>query len=153
MLNDQLADFMLSKDNASFAVENSPNAPRPLARPVSSMTPTLTVRNGRAVFAIGGSGGMAIATNVTQLLLGNLAFGKTPEELVKARRFYVPTEGPPSILLDPGAPAALIEDLTRRGERVETMRFTGTGVQIIAFDGGELRAAADPRKFGAGEAR
>ncbi|HEY8947088.1 MAG TPA: gamma-glutamyltransferase, partial [Polyangiaceae bacterium] len=65
VLNDQLADFTLPSDTAGFGIAASPNAPRPGARPVSSMTPTLAVRDGRAVLAIGGSGGPTIPTNVT----------------------------------------------------------------------------------------
>ena len=55
-------------------MKESPNRARPLARPVSSMTPTIVVRAGRPVLALGGSGGLTISTNVTQLLLSRLIF-------------------------------------------------------------------------------
>lgn len=147
VLNDELDDFTNKKDVAPFGLAESPNRPRPGARPVSSMSPTIVVRQGQVVLAIGGSGGTTIPTNVTQLLLGRLVFGKTPADLVKAPRFYVPTSGP-TILLEKGASAKLVDDLRWRGEVVGTMPFTTSGVQMIAMDGARKLPASDPRKHG-----
>jgi gamma-glutamyltranspeptidase / glutathione hydrolase len=151
VLNDQLDDFTKQKDVAAFGLKQSPNRPRPGARPVSSMTPTIVVKNGQPVLAIGGSGGMTIATNVTQLLLGRLAFGKSPAELVKTPRFYVVPNGP-TILVEKGASPKLMEDLRFRGEVVATMPFTGSAVQMIAIENGKKLPASDDRKFGSARA-
>jgi gamma-glutamyltranspeptidase/glutathione hydrolase len=147
VLNDELDDFTKQKDGAPFGLKESPNRPRAGARPVSSMTPTIVVKDGKVVFAIGGSGGQLIATNVTQLLLARFAFGLTPEQLVHLPRFGVPTSGP-SLLLEPGAAQPLIDDLTWRGEVVQVMKENPSGVQVIAVDDAGLSAAADPRKHG-----
>jgi gamma-glutamyltranspeptidase/glutathione hydrolase len=144
VLNDELDDFTKQKDVAPFGLTQSPNRPRPGARPVSSMTPTLVVKDGKVVFALGGSGGQLIATNVTQLLLQRLAFGLSPDALVKLPRFSVPTSGP-SMLLEAGAEKSLLDDLAWRGEVTETMKQNATAVQVIAVDDGVVRAAADPR--------
>lgn len=151
VLNDELADFTLRSDLKGLSLTKSPNSPRPLARPVSSMTPTIVTRQGRAVLAIGGSGGPTIPTSVAQLLLGYLVFGKHPEELVKSPRFYVFHSGP-TMVLEPDPSPALLRDLLFRGERprVQPMR---SGVQLVARDGSTLRAAADPRKSGQAEVR
>lgn len=151
LLNDQLADFTLTSDLSSLDVKRNPNPPRPLARPVSSMTPSIVVRRGRAVLAIGGSGGQNIATSVAQLLLGHLAFGKSPEELVTAPRFYLSQRGS-TLLVEPGVSEALLRDLTFRGERV-SVRSVSSAVQIVATQGDTFRAAADPRKFGSAQVR
>lgn len=152
VLNDQLADFTLPSDVAAFGVRNGPNSPRPLARPVSSMTPTIAVKDGKAVLSIGGSGGTTIPTNVAQLFIARLLFGKPPEELVKSPRFYVFQRGP-TLLLEPSAPQALLDDLAYRGERLGTMRFSSHAVQMVTRDATGVRAAADPRKFGSAETR
>jgi gamma-glutamyltranspeptidase/glutathione hydrolase len=151
VLNDELDDFTKQKDVAAFGLKQSPNRPRPGARPVSSMTPTIVVKNGQPILAIGGSGGMTISTNVTQLLLGRLVFGKTPAELVKGPRFYVVPNGP-TILLEKGASPKLVEDLRFRGEVVATMPFTQSGVQMIAIENGKKLPASDQRKFGSARA-
>jgi len=147
VLNDELDDFTKQKDVAPFGLTQSPNRPRAGARPVSSMTPTLVVKDGKVVFALGGSGGQQIATNVTQLLLARLAFGLTPDALVKLPRFSVPTSGP-SMMLEAGAEKSLLDDLAWRGEVTELMKQNATAVQIIAVDDGVVSAAADPRKYG-----
>jgi gamma-glutamyltranspeptidase / glutathione hydrolase len=147
VLNDELDDFTKQKDVTPFGLTQSPNRPRPGARPISSMTPTIVVKDGKVVLAIGGSGGQLIATNVTQLLLARLAFGLAPAELVLLPRFGVPTAGP-SLLLEPGAAPSLIDDLTWRGEVVQVMKENPSGVQIIAMDQSGVSAAADPRKHG-----
>jgi len=147
VLNDELDDFTKQKDVAPFGLAQSPNRPRAGARPTSSMTPTLVVKDGKVVFALGGSGGPLITTNVTQLLLQRLAFGLSPDALVKLPRFAVPTSGA-SLLLEAGTAQSLLDDLTWRGEVIDTLKFTSTAVQIIAVDEGAVSAAADPRKFG-----
>jgi gamma-glutamyltranspeptidase / glutathione hydrolase len=151
VLNDQLDDFTESKAVAPFGLKESPNRARPLARPVSSMTPTIVVRAGRPVLAIGGSGGPTIATNVTQLTLSRLVFGTKPSDLVKGQRFYVPTSGS-TILLEAAAPPALKADLESRGEVVGKMPFTGSAVQLIALENGRKFPASDPRKHGSARA-
>ncbi len=145
--NDELTDFNQQRDMAAFGLSQSPNRPRAGARPISSMTPTLVVKDGKVVFALGGSGGSLIATNVTQLLLARLVFGLTPSALVQLPRFAVPSSGP-SLLLESGAARPLLDDLGWRGEVVQVMPENVSAVQIIASDESGLSAASDPRKHG-----
>ena len=152
VLNDELDDFTKQKDVAQFGLTQSPNRPRAGARPTSSMTPTVVVKDGKVVFALGGSGGPLIATNVTQLLVQRLAFGSSPDVLVKLPRFAVPSSGA-SLLLEAGAAPSLVENLTWRGEVTDTMKQNATAVQIIAVDEGVVSAAADPRKYGSAIAK
>ncbi len=147
VLNDQLDDFTAKGDVAPFGLSQSPNRARPGAKPVSSMTPTVVARDGKAVLALGGSGGTTIATNVTQLVLSSLAFGLSPSKAVRERRFYVPNSRA-TILLEKGAPKKLQEDLRWRGEIVAPMPFTSSAVQILSLDGAKRQAASDPRKLG-----
>lgn len=153
VLNDELHDFTSNKDVKAFGLSESPNRPRAGARPVSSMTPTIVVRDGRPVAALGGSGGMTISLNVTQVLLSHLVFDLDPAAAVKAPRFFVPTSGA-TLRLDPGSDPALLEDLRWRGEIVEPKRWDAAAVQLLAFGpDGTVRAAADARKHGSAEIR
>lgn len=148
LLNDELDDFSKDAWMAPFGGGPSPNRPRPHARPLSSMTPTLAIRDGHVVLALGGSGGMNIATDVAQMALGHLVFGLAPDELLHAPRFQVPVGGQ-TIAVTGGATVEHINDLTARGEVVAKIEFTSTAVQMVTSDGTHLTAAADPRKFGA----
>jgi gamma-glutamyltranspeptidase/glutathione hydrolase len=147
VLNDQLEDFTPQHIASAVGVAPTPNRPRPGARPVSSMTPTLVVRNGAVVLALGGSGGMTIAPNVTQALLARLVFDADPSRAVEAPRFQVPVMGP-TIALDSRAAPELRADLEKRGETVSIERFSSHAVQLIAIKNGRKYPAADPRKFG-----
>jgi gamma-glutamyltranspeptidase/glutathione hydrolase len=146
ILNDELEDFSKNAWMSAFGGGLSPNRARPFAKPLSSMTPTFGVRGGRVVLALGGSGGMNIATDVAQVALGHLVFGLAPDELLRAPRFQVPLMN--KTIAVSGATVEHINDLEARGEVVATIDFTSTAVQLITSNGTTLTAAADPRKFG-----
>lgn len=147
VLNDELDDFTTQAAAKALGISQSPNRPRPGARPVSSMTPTIVVKDGVPILALGGSGGVAIGPNVTQALLARLVFEETPEKSVSIPRFQVPTEGS-TIAVDPTSSQDLRADLERRGEVVSTQRFTEQAVQMIAIEDGKKIPASDPRKHG-----
>lgn len=151
LLNNQLDDFSSSDDVKPFGVTGGgPNAPRPRARPVSSMTPTIVVENGAPILALGGSGGARIATGTTQAALARLVFGLDPSVCVSQPRIH--TQGP-ALLVDPEVPLDVREGLRARGENVDDEPFLGSAIQMIAWDRSapgrpKILAAADPRKAG-----
>lgn len=147
VLNDELDDFTTQASAKALGLAQSPNRPRPGARPVSSMTPTIVLKDGAPILVLGGSGGLAIGPNVTQALLARLVFDETPERAVSIPRFGVPMEGS-TIAVDPAASQDLRADLERRGEVVSTQRFTEQAVQMIAIEGERKTPASDPRKHG-----
>lgn len=149
-LNDELDDFTPDALEARFGRRHGPNSPRGGARPVSSMSPTLVLRDGKPVLALGGSGGTRIATGVAQVLLAALAFGRTPVEAVGDPRLETPAMG--GLLLDSADPA-LLRDLQRRGEVVDATKPNFSAVQAIAIGerdrARKLTPVADQRKYGA----
>ena len=152
LLNDQLRDFSVPQDVAGYGVVGlGPNRPRPLARPVSSMTPTIVLENGEPILAVGGSGGMRIASNVTQTTLCRLVFHLDASACVSSPRIAVDGSGA-DILLEPEFSEDVREGLKSRGEDVKDEKFLGTGIHMITWDRSgadvHLSAAADPRKFG-----
>jgi gamma-glutamyltranspeptidase/glutathione hydrolase len=147
LLNDQLNDCSFQQDGVKFGLTGSPNRPKPGARPVSSMTPTLVLKDGKPVLALGGSGGFRIGPNVAQALLANLVFGLPPKAIVQRPRFAVPIMGA-SLLVDEKAPKSLFADLKARGETVEPLSNDYSAVQLISFNNGKRSAASDPRKAG-----
>lgn len=157
LLNDELSDFThpdLAKKLG--LVDGGPNRPRPGARPVSSMTPTIVLRDNEPVLATGGSGGMRIAGNVTQAILYRLVFDKSAQASVSAPRFFTPPTGPIlSYSKDQLPPYSVQMNLWERGEQIQSTPFDFTGVQMVTLkklaDGGlRLEAGADPRKGSVG---
>jgi gamma-glutamyltranspeptidase/glutathione hydrolase len=147
VLNNELDDFTEKSAVLPFGMEETPNRPRAGARPVSSMTPTIVVKDGVPMLALGGSGGTAIATNAVQTLLAALVFGHRPEKAVAEDRIYIPTKGA-HIAVEKGTSTSHKQNLERRGEVVTEMRYSSTAIQMLRFENGQIQGAADPRKFG-----
>ena len=157
LLNNELDDFGHPDDAKAWGqkVDSYPNRPRPRARPVSSMTPTIVLENGVPILAVGGSGGPRIATGVTQATLARLVFDLEPTACVSHPRMH--TQGG-DLLLDKEIAADVRTALEARGEKVKDEMFNGSAVQMIAWkrpQGGATRilAASDPRKVGFAAAR
>jgi gamma-glutamyltranspeptidase/glutathione hydrolase len=157
VLNDELDDFTRPADLAGFGVVGlGPNRPRSHARPVSSMAPTIVIEGGLPILALGGSGGTAIATNVTQAAVARLVFGLDPSACVSAPRIFVNTSSELTV------EAEIVDDVRRdlalRGEKLKDARVFGPhpAVQLVAWERGpkgtRVIAAADPRKGGTAEA-
>jgi len=150
VLNDQLTDFTTGRIERRYRARHQPNTPRGGARPVTSMTPTLVLDGGKVVLALGASGGARIPTAVTQALIAKLVFGRSVSEAVAGPRLVAPAAG--GLLLTPGSPDTLVDDLRRRGEVVRADRPDFSAVQMIGVGEADgvrrLQAAADPRKGG-----
>jgi gamma-glutamyltranspeptidase/glutathione hydrolase len=153
LLNDELTDFTAAPEIAPFGVTGPVlNRPRPNARPVSSMTPTIVLENGQPILAVGGSGGTRIATNVLQSTLARLIYHLEPSACISAPRVAINGTNV-EMFLEPEFAEDVRAGLRARGEQVKDERFLGTGVQMIAWDrrpGVPFRvlAATDPRKQG-----
>lgn len=157
VLNDELDDFTPRAFVASFGEEGrGPNAARAGARPVSSMTPTVVLRDGKPYLALGGSGGMMIAPNVTQAVISVLAFDRSASEAVTRPRFSVGARST-DLLLERGVlDARAMHALRHRGQRVRETDFPAA-VQLIRLQlgptGHGMQALGDPRKSGRGLVR
>jgi gamma-glutamyltranspeptidase/glutathione hydrolase len=156
LLNNELEDFTSVDDAKAFGLKDGgPNRPRPRARPVSSMTPTIVLEGGVPILAVGGSGGTRIATGATQATLARLLFDLDPTACVSHPRVH--TQGP-VLFVDPEIAPDVREGLRTRGETVKDEPFTGAAVQMIAWQRTpgvpvKILAAADPRKGGMAAAR
>jgi gamma-glutamyltranspeptidase/glutathione hydrolase len=153
VLNDELDDFTNERIYKQFGIVDGPNRPRGGARPVSSMTPTIVFKDGKPVLALGGSGGMRIATGSTQVLLAHLAFGMPVQQAVAAPRIEAPATG--GIFVDVAMGVEAVQDLEKRGEVVDTSKSNFSGIQAISIMEGPngartIEAGADPRKGGVG---
>jgi gamma-glutamyltranspeptidase / glutathione hydrolase len=152
VLNDELDDFTSRETEKRFGIRpgRGPNAVRGGARSASSMTPTIVLRGGAPVLALGGSGGLRIATGTTQVLLAKLVFDRSLALAVADPRIDTPTTG--ALFLDPSAPADVVRDLRLRGEVVQNTKPNFSAVQAVSIGAKDgvrvLEAAADPRKGG-----
>lgn len=149
LLNDELDDFTPPDAALAFGLAGGgPNAPRPGARPTSSMTPVIVVEAGRPILAAGGSGGTLIPTNVTQSLLRMTVFDASAQRAVSAPRFGVRmSDG--ALMLEPSwLGEAQVAALRAQGEQILPLGFPAAVQAVRIRPDGRMEAGADPRKFG-----
>lgn len=151
VMNDEMDDFSAPKDVEPFGVDGGgPNRPRPLARPVSSMCPTIVLENGEPILALGGSGGQRIATGVTQVAVNRLIFGLDASTSVSMPRVHVGASR--EMIVERDVADDVRQGLIARGEQLKDETFGAPAVQIVTWERGGLVprifAASDPRKSG-----
>lgn len=90
LLNDEMDDFSAKPGvpNADGLVQGAANAIGPGKRPLSSMTPTIVLHNGKTVMVLGSPGSSKIITTVANVLLGMVDYGLNVQEAVNAPRFH-----------------------------------------------------------------
>jgi gamma-glutamyltranspeptidase/glutathione hydrolase len=129
----------------------------PGKRMTSSMAPTMVLRDGRPVAALGLPGGVRIFTSVLQAIVNLIDHGMSLQEAVEAPRVW--TQGQ-ELEVETAIPEAVRAELVARGHRVVAIPHVAGGMGAIAFGGdGELtgascwRADGTPVGIGGGYAR
>jgi hypothetical protein len=89
-LNNIMDDFATQpgKPNKFGLVQSDKNAIQPGKRPLSSMTPTIVMKDGRVVLVLGSPGGPRIITTVLQTLLNVFDYGMSIQDAANAPRFH-----------------------------------------------------------------
>ena len=90
LLNDEMDDFAAKpgEPNLFGLVQGPANAIGPSKRPLSSMTPTIVLKDGRLFLVVGSPGGARIPTTVANILMGVVDYGMNLQEAVNAPRFH-----------------------------------------------------------------
>ena len=152
LLNNEMDDFSAKPGvpNIYGLVGNTANEVQPGKRPLSSMSPTMLLRDGEVAMVIGTPGGSTIFTSVFQTIVNILDFGMTPEDAVGATRFHHQLLPPDLVTYSPlrPLPQETISALGDRGYRAEPHFFPFGDLQVIVQSGDEIQAASDPRRRG-----
>ncbi len=155
MLNNELDDFT-SKPGASNAfglVGFTANLPGPNKRPLSSMAPTIVLKDGKPVLVTGTPGGSRIITAVLQQVVNAIDFKMPVDAAVGAPRLHHQWQ-PDQVFAEPGFDPALLAALEARGHTIVPTR-PATAVNSIAvtpkseFTPQTYVGAADTRTRGA----
>ena len=155
LLNNEMDDFSAKPGvpNIFGVVGNVANEIQPGKRMLSSMSPTLLLKNGEVEMVLGTPGGSTIFTTVFQVIINILDFNMSPLEAVGATRFHhqlVPADliTYSGFSIDRPLSDRVINDLTEKGYRTQPHSFEYGDVQIIVKDGTSWIAASDPRDRG-----
>ena len=142
LLNNELTDFSFRSHDGGVPIANRVE---PGKRPRSSMAPTIVMRDGVPVLAIGSPGGSSIIGYVAQALIAHLDWGMNVQQAVSMghalNRFGVYD------LEDGTDAAALAEPLQAMGYEVKIGAQT-SGLHAIAITADGLQGGADPRREG-----
>ena len=149
LLNNQMDDFSAKPGVPNYygVVGKSANAIDPGKRMLSSMSPTILLKNGDVSMVLGTPGGSTIFTTVFQVINNILDFGLTPEEAASAVRFHHQLLPMDKVTYTPRRPldAAVIEALNGRGYNVVPHAYEYGDVQVIWNDDGTLKPGSDDR--------
>ena len=147
LLNDEMNDFTSKPGvpNAYGLVQGPANAIAPGKRPLSSMAPTLVLRNGRVFLVLGSPGGSRIITITLETLMNVIDYGMDPQHAVDAPRFHEQWL-PDVVYMEPYAVSPDTATLLRgMGYRLQVQRPWGAAELIEV---GPPPAAADASSAG-----
>ncbi len=148
ILNNELDDFAAKPGapNAFGLVGGAANAPGPNKRPLSSMTPTIVMKDGKVALVTGSPGGPRIITTVLGMLLGVIDFNMNVAEATDQPRIHhqwLPDE----LRVERGLSPDTIRLLRAKGQNVVEGSAMGSTATIAVQDGW-LLGAADTRQRG-----
>jgi gamma-glutamyltranspeptidase/glutathione hydrolase len=148
LLNNEMDDFSArpGTPNMFGLVQGEANAIAPRKRPLSSMTPTILLRDGRLYLVLGAPGGGRIITGVLQVILNIVDFGMNPQEAVDWPRFHHQWK-PDRLALERGISPDTVALLEARGHRTEPTSGVAV-VEAIRIENGWLEGASDGRGDG-----
>jgi gamma-glutamyltranspeptidase/glutathione hydrolase len=165
LLNDEMDDFTTQPGvpNALYGlVQSEANAIAPGHRPLSSMTPTILLRDGKLSFVTGSPGGPTIISATLLSIINWMALGMNAQAAINAPRFHHQWM-PDRIRMEAEFPESMEQALQARGHQVERGWYETPSlgheakwrkhmglVNAIGIDAqtGERQGAADPRDAG-----
>jgi gamma-glutamyltranspeptidase / glutathione hydrolase len=151
LLNDEMDDFTTQPGvpNALFGlIQSDANAIAPGHRPLSSMSPTMLLRDGKLSFVTGSPGGPTIISATLLSVLNWMRLGMDAQAAVNAPRFHHQWL-PDLILMEQNFPETIEKELQARGFATKRRGHIGL-VNAIGIDPktGDRLGAADPRDKG-----
>ena len=149
LLNNELDDFTSKPGtaNAYGLVGFNANLPAPNKRPLSSMTPTIVLKDGKPFLITGAPGGSRIITAVLQVISNVIDFHMAVDKAVSAPRLHNQWQ-PDRTLAEPGFAPDVLDALQRRGHKIVPTEPHTSANSILVTPNGYV-GAADTRTRGA----
>ncbi len=150
-LNNEMDDFSAKPGapNQFGLLGSKANSIQPGKRMLSSMTPTIVLKNGKPFLILGSPGGSTIITSVLQVILNVVDFDMNIQEAVDAPRIHHQWYPDQIFFERRGLPRDVIENLEKRGHKVvERAGYQGEVQAILIDEKGVKYGAVDPRGYG-----
>lgn len=145
-LNNEMDDFSVKPGvpNMFGAVGGEANSIQPHKRMLSSMTPTIILKNGKPYMVVGTPGGTTIPTSVYQSIVDVIDFKLNANITVNAPKFHHQWL-PETVSFEKNFPESTIKDLEKLGYKAERDNQIGKTEMILMDDNGTIHAVADGR--------
>jgi gamma-glutamyltranspeptidase/glutathione hydrolase len=149
LLNNELDDFAAKPGAANVygLLGGDANAPGPMKRPLSSMSPTLVLKDGKLLMATGSPGGSTIISTVVQIVLNVVDHGLNVAEAENAPRAHDQL-WPDELRVERGMSLDTIRLLEAMGHKVVLRNAMGSANTIVRTPDGALEGASDLRQRG-----
>jgi gamma-glutamyltranspeptidase/glutathione hydrolase len=150
LLNNEMDDFSVKPGHPNLygLVGSEANAIEAGKRMLSSMAPTMVLRDGKAFLVLGTPGGATIITTIAQILIDMLDFDMSLEAAVSAPRFHHQWL-PDQISAENGAFGEYLRrSLVEKGHRIENRTSPIGDAQVIEVRGSAACGMSDPRGDG-----
>jgi gamma-glutamyltranspeptidase / glutathione hydrolase len=120
LMNDEMDDFAAKPGAANMygLIQGPANAIGPGKRPLSAMTPTIVLKDGKLFLVLGSPGGPRIITTVANILMGVVDYGMNLQEAVDAQRFHQQWL-PDVTYLEEGFSPDIVKGLEGMGHHIE----------------------------------
>lgn len=145
-LNNEMDDFSVKPGvpNMFGAVGGEANSIQPNKRMLSSMTPTIVLKNGKPYMVVGTPGGTTIPTSVYQSIVDVVDFKLNANISVNSPKFHHQWL-PESVAYEKNFPETTIMELEKLGYKAERWNQIGRTEMILIDDNGNIHAVADGR--------
>jgi len=147
VLNNQMDDFSVQPGVPNYfgLIGAEANAIAPGKRPLSSMSPTILLKDGKPVLSVGAAGGPAIISQVVIAIINIVDFGMSPETALGQPRFHHQWR-PDELVVERRIGENVLRDLEGRGHKLKRVDSIGAAqaVAVSARDGSFI-GASDPR--------
>jgi len=150
VMNNEMDDFSAQPGtpNAFGLIGAEANAVAPGKRPLSSMSPTIVLRDGKPVFTVGAAGGPTIISQAVLAIIHFIDHGMTPAKALGQARFHHQWK-PNRLLVEKALGQATIDALRGMGHTVKVTDSLGAAQAIgLGQAGKPFSGAADPRGRG-----
>lgn len=146
IMNNQMDDFSAQPGvpNAYGLVGTEANSVQPGKRPLSSMSPTIIVKDKHPVMTVGAAGGPTIITQVVQAIVNHLTLGKPLYEAIDTPRVHQQWK-PDLLFVESKMPESTKQALIAKGHQLKTMGGYGSTTAIALDNDGEFVAVSEPR--------
>jgi gamma-glutamyltranspeptidase/glutathione hydrolase len=147
LLNNEMDDFSIKPGvpNMYGLVGAEANKIEPGKRMLSSMTPTIVVKNNKPYIVVGTPGGSTIITSVFQTIVNIIDFGMTASEAVQAPRFHHQWQPDEVMLEDDALSLEIRSGLEKMGHKLNQRGKIGRVEAILINVDGTIEGAADTR--------